>query len=194
MTTPADDPQQEQQPRPPADDPYAGQDVIVARAGRYYRNARYLMVLLCLGLSGWFAYDGWIGWPRENAAAIQRGEEKLPRSDFDILLQRILAGALPFAGLGILIRALHHSRGEYRLDGHTLHVPGHPPVPLDAITSIDKTKWDRKGIAYLHYELPGGAKGRVLLDDIVYQQRPTDDIFAHIERYTGTADDSTTTA
>src|SRR4051812_41447527 len=115
MSTAAADPQQ-----PPSDDPYAGQDVIVARTGRYYRNARYLMVLLCLALAGWFAYDGWVGWPRENAQALRQGFEKGPHSDFDILLQRVLAAALPLAGAGILVRALHHSRGEYRLDGRTL--------------------------------------------------------------------------
>jgi hypothetical protein len=178
-TAAADDPQQ--QPGPP-DDPYAGQDVIVARAGRYYRNARYLMVLLCLALAGWFAYDGWVAWPRENAQAQQRGEEKLPRSDFDILLQRLLAGALPFVGLGILIRALHHSRGEYRLDGQTLHVPGHPPVPLDSIRQIDKSKWERKGVARIDYEPPGTSETRRLtLDDFVYDQTATDAILARIE-------------
>jgi hypothetical protein len=179
MSTAAADPQP---PRPPADDPYADQDVIVARAGRYYRNARYLMVLVCLCLAAWFAYDGWVAWPRENAQALQRGEEKLPRSEFDILLQRVLAGALPFAGLGILIRALHHSRGEYRLDGHTLHVPGHPPVPLDGIRQIDKSKWERKGVARLDYELPGTTETRRLtLDDFVYDQTATDAIMARIE-------------
>jgi hypothetical protein len=178
-TAAADDPQQ--QP-PPPDDPYAGQDVIVARAGRYYRNARYLMVLLCLALAGWFAYDGWVAWPRENAQAQLRGQEKLPRSDFDILLQRLLGGALPFAGLGILLRALHHSRGEYRLDGQTLHVPGHPPVPLDAIRQIDKSKWERKGVARIDYEPPGTTETRRLtLDDFVYDQTATDAILARIE-------------
>jgi hypothetical protein len=177
-TVAADDPQQ---PRPP-DDPFAGQDVIVARAGRYYRNARYLMVLLCLGLAGWFAYDGWVAWPRENAQAQQHGAEKLPRSDFDILLQRLLAGALPFVGLGILIRALHHSRGEFRLEGQTLRVPGHPPVPLDAIRQIDKSKWERKGVARIDYELPGTTETRRLtLDDFVYDQTATDAILARIE-------------
>jgi hypothetical protein len=179
MSTAADD---DPQPPSPPDDPYAGQDVIVARAGRYYRNARYVMVLLCLGLAGWFAYDGWVAWPRENAHALQRGEEKLPRSDFDILLQRLLAGTLPFVGLGILIRALHHSRGEYRLDGHTLHVPGHPPVPLDAVRQIDKSKWERKGVARIEYELPGTtASRRLTLDDFVYDQTATDAILARIE-------------
>jgi hypothetical protein len=177
MSTAAADPQP-----PSSDDPYAGQDVIVARAGRYYRNARYLMVLLCLALAGWFAYDGWVGWPRENAKALQQGFEKGPHSDFDILLQRVLAGVLPLAGVGILIRALHHSRGEYRLDGHSLHVPGHPPVPLDAIRQIDKSKWERKGVARIDYEPAGTTETRRLtLDDFVYEQTATDAILARIE-------------
>ena len=47
-------------------DPYASGD-IVARPGRYYRNARFLMAVLLLGMAGWFAYDGWVNWPAENA-------------------------------------------------------------------------------------------------------------------------------
>jgi hypothetical protein len=115
-------------------------------------------------------------------------------NDTSINIQKLFAFLLPPFGLFTLIWSFYHSRGEYRLAENVLHVPGHPPVPLDAIRSIDKTRWERKGIAHLDYELPGGAKGRLLLDDFVYQQRPTDDIFAHIERYTGTADDSGATA
>ena len=44
---------------------------IVARAGRYYRNTRYIMFALLLGMGGWFLYDGFIGWPNENAKIAQ---------------------------------------------------------------------------------------------------------------------------
>jgi hypothetical protein len=176
----------------------SGDPVIVARAGRYYRNARYLMVLVCLGMSAWFAYDGWVKYPRQNAAQRAQGAEKVDHSDFDIMLQRILAGALPFLAAGVLVRTLHRSRGEYRLDGTTLFVPGHPPVPLENIRQIDKTKWDRKGIATITYEVPrlaparasstldyaspdGGMERTLVLDDFVYDQAPTDAILERIE-------------
>ena len=88
----------------------------------------------------------------------------------------------------ILAFALYNSRGQYRLRDEILNVPGHPPVPLDAITSIDKTYWDRKGIVFINYELPNGKAGKVRLDDFIYQRPPTDEIYKRIEAYTGTAE------
>jgi hypothetical protein len=179
--------------------------VIVARAGRYYRNARYLMALICVGLGLWFAYDGWVAWPRENDRHAQvsakldtaratgnkdeesRLQEELKsvkhHGGFDIPLQRILGGALPLAGVALLCWALYNSRGSYRFADNTLHAPGHPPVPVDAIRQIDKQKWERKGIAYIDYDLggAGGGKDRVKLDDFVYEQAPTQAILARIE-------------
>jgi hypothetical protein len=202
------------QTQPPADT--ASAPTIVARPSYYWRDYRPKRVALSLMLVVFgvlFAYDGFVGWPRQNERIAQLGrdienarrenrEEDVRKADaerskiklhsgMDILMQKVLAFALIPGGLALLVWSLYQSRGQYRLAENVLHVPGHPPVPLDAITTIDKTQWKRKGIAYLDYQLPGGEKGRVTLDDIVYQQYPTDDIFAHIERYTGTADEST---
>jgi hypothetical protein len=111
----------------------------------------------------------------------------------DLLIQKILCFSLPAIGLAVFAWSFYKSRGSYHLAGNVLTVPGHPPVPLDAITSIDKTDWDRKGIAYLHYELPGPTpvKGRLTLDDFVYERDPTDKIFKHVQRATGVEDDPT---
>ncbi|HEV2295639.1 MAG TPA: hypothetical protein VGR35_17460 [Tepidisphaeraceae bacterium] len=177
---------------------------IVARAGRYYRNTRYIMCALLVGAGLWFAYDGWIGWPEhnrklaevkrrideaeragdQNAAAVARtelGKMSKEKSNSDILLQKVLALSLPPVGIGLLVWALYNSRGAYRLSGRTLHVPGHPPITFDQITRIDKRLWDRKGIAFLDYEA-GQAKGTIKLDDFVYERQPTDQIFERIEQ------------
>ena len=95
---------------------------------------------------------------------------------------------LPPLGLLVLGWSLYRSRGSYRLANNILQAPGHPPVPLEAIRSIDKTDWDRKGIAHVNYELANGAKGTVTLDDFIYDRPPTDEIFRRIEVYTGTAE------
>ena len=73
--------------------------------------------------------------------------------------------------------------------------PGHPPIPLDAITEIDKSKWKKKGIAYLGYEvmdpaINGVRKSTAVLDDFVYQQEPTDRIFEAIEKRLAPAEES----
>jgi hypothetical protein len=205
------------QTQPPADT--AAAPTIVARPSHYWRDYRAKRLALSVMLVVFgvlFAYDGFVAWPKQNAEIDQLGKQieearkngedrkvseldarrshiKL-HSDMDILMQKVLAFVLIPGGVALLAWSFYQSRGQYRLAENVLHVPGHPPVPLDAITSIDKTRWERKGIAQLDYELPGGAKGIVTLDDFVYQQRPTDDIFAYIERYTGTADDTAATA
>jgi hypothetical protein len=188
---------------------------LVARASHHYRDyraKRLLMAIMLIAGGLWFGYDGFIAWPRENARIeqlgkdietarrandepavrrldAQRGNLKL-HSDMDLLIQKVLCLSLPARGLAVIAWSLHNSRGAYRLAENVLTVPGHPPVPLDAITSIDKTDWDRKGIAYLHYELPGPtpATGRLCLDDFIYQREVVAAIFKHVQRVTGTED------
>jgi hypothetical protein len=178
---------------------------IIAGPGRYYRNTRYLMTVLLIGMGLWFGYDGFIGWPKSNemrnkllddAKAIdargdRAGAERLiqeagkykAHTDTDIRFQKVLCFALPPLAIILLIRSLHNSRGSYRLEGTTLHVPGHPPVPFANITEIDKRLWDRKGIAYISYDLGDGRQGKLKLDDFLYDRPPTDEIYQRIEKY-----------
>jgi hypothetical protein len=94
----------------------------------------------------------------------------------------VLSFALPVLALAMLLRTLYVTRGRYRLADDVLEVPGHPPVPLSAISQIDRRLWERKGIAMLDYELADGRRGRLKLDDYAYQRKPTDAIFARIEQ------------
>lgn len=195
-----------------ADLPQTTPAEIVARAGSYYRRTRYIMALLLIAGGAWFGYDGFVGYPRENQqlreinsqlAEAQRSQDnqrirelsdqqkkfkrhsgELAHSDMDILIQKVLCFALPPIGLLLLFWTFYNSRGAYRLADQTLHAPGHPPVPVDAIRKIDKRKWDRKGIAYLAYELSGGKSGTIKLDDFVYDRGPTDAILSQIEKLT----------
>jgi len=158
---------------------------VTARAGTYYRVTRYLMTLMFIGMGAWFAYDGFVNWPRQNANADPNA--KMPHTNLDITIQKLLACVLPPAGIAMLIWTLYSSRGQYRLTtDNTLHVPGHPPIPLDNIRRIDKKLWDRKGIALIDYEVPGGSADQTAtfkLDDFVYERDGTDEIFKRIETY-----------
>jgi hypothetical protein len=160
---------------------------IVARGDSWFRLKWVGMGLIFLVAGGgWFLYDGFVGWPRANEELIAKAKaenrpipEKSLHSDTDIALQKVIGfGIIPVALL-IAFRGLYGTRGEYRFSGNTLHVPGHPPVPLDAIRAIDQSKWDRKGIAYIDYEL-NGKTGRLKLDDFMYQREPTDQIHDRI--------------
>jgi hypothetical protein len=170
---------------------------VVAKAGRYYRVARYLMTVLLMGYGAWSIYDGFYSWPNWP---ITHPEEK-PKTHTDIVLNQVLGVILPPMGLGILAWAIYNSRGEYRMENGVITVPGHPPIPLEKIQSINREAWDRKGIATVDYDLSEtaapakagsgkvvaytgvtkGARGTFRLDDFVYEREPTDKIFKAIE-------------
>ncbi|MDB5300773.1 MAG: hypothetical protein JWO87_2436 [Phycisphaerales bacterium] len=165
-----------------------GQGEIVARAGRYYRNARYLLVTMMVGAGLWFAYDGWIGWPRERAHfySLPADQQRLlhkPHEDLDIALQKKLAFSLVPIGALLLGWFLYRSRGEYRLADGVLSVPGHPKVPLTSVRSIDKAKWERKGIARIEYDDPAGTGQTkwLVMDDFIYERGATDRIVEIID-------------
>jgi hypothetical protein len=173
----------------------AGDEPVVARGATYYRVTRYLFCLVLLGMGGWFAYDGFVKYPRHNELHLLhvRDPVKYPQDypthkETSIRLQKQLAVALPAAALAMLAWTLYNSRGAYRLAGDTLSVPGHGDVPLTSITQIDKSLWDRKGIAYIDYVLPAGKKGRLKLDDFVYDRPPTDRILETVEAKLGVAE------
>jgi hypothetical protein len=154
---------------------------IVARAGKYYRNTRYIITIGLFLMGLWFVRDGFFVWPKENAQAKAAGKPD-PHPGLDVPLNKLFGVTLPPLALVLLARWLHISRGEYRLAGQTLHVPGHPPVPFEMITAVDKRQWDRKGIAYVDYEV-AGKHSRLKLDDFIYEREPTDRIYDEIVKF-----------
>ncbi len=159
---------------------------VIARRGSYYRNTRIIVTGMVIAMGCWFLYDGFVGYPDYNdkfdsSTPSQQHTMTMKHSDSDIKLQRGLGVGLLPLGIILAVWFWYASRGAYRLEGDTLHVPGHPPVPLTAIREVDKTRWDRKGIACIDYELANGTAGTFWLDDFVYDRKPTDAILARIE-------------
>jgi hypothetical protein len=111
-------------------------------------------------------------------APIVRREKELgdKKSDLSILCQKILGYPATLLGLYLVFRFLREGKGELRLADDTLHAPGHPPVPIAAITGVNNQKWDHKGVALFDYRLADGKTGRVRLDDFVFDRPPTDAI------------------
>jgi hypothetical protein len=202
---------------PAADREVAGGAVpeISASAGRYFRNARYLIVAAALAVGFWFGHDGWINWPAENAkiadlekrqenARSQKDDAEADRlageqkrysfhSDMDLLLQKVLAVALPVLGVCYLVYTLYRSRGRMRLAADVLYVPGHPPIAASSITRIDDRAWDRKGISRVYYQLQGSAEARVVLDDFVYDHKPIRAIHDRLVSVVATEDEEQAT-
>ena len=177
---------------------------IVAKGDWWDRGKMLIMGLaLIIYCGGFFLYDGFIGWPNRNqhivdlekqrdAAKTEAERDQISielqktgshKSDADILLQKIIGFISIPVGLYVLINSIRKSRGEIRLSGETLHVPGRPPITLDCITSVDQRLWDRKGIAYVSYSLSEGRNGKLTLDDYIYQREPIDTIHKRITEY-----------
>lgn len=169
---------------------------ISARAGRYYRNARYLMFTIIVAMGLWFIYDGFVAYPEQNRQydELEKRLSELSRDpqsdeatklsmtlklkgmsrhdDFSILLQKLLGFTLPPVGIGLLVYWIRKSRGEIRLENGVFTLPGCPPIPLSSIDELDKELWDRKGIATVYYTLENNQTGKFQLDDFVYQAHP----------------------
>jgi hypothetical protein len=167
---------------------------IVARAGSYYRNVRYIFTAALILGGAYFLYDGYVTYPEERRLHEAGDPKGKPHSDLDIRVQRAIGYTLPPLGFALIVWTFYRSRGAYLLDGETLHAPGHPAVPVDAIRQIDKSKWERKGIAYLDYDLDsapvsptsastGKRAGRVTLDDFIYDRDPIHAILERVEAH-----------
>jgi hypothetical protein len=155
--------------------------VIVARASFDYRWRRYLLALVIFGYGLYSAYDGFHRYPLANQAARDQGLEIMPYPGLDVPFNKTFGVGLPPLSLIFLGWVFYASRGKYEFDGATLSAPGHGAVPIRAIRRIDREKWDRKGIAYLHYQIAGSSKLRVItLDDFVYERKPIDEMFRQI--------------
>lgn len=178
---------------------------VVAGPDPGYRWKHLIMSVLVIAGGCWFAYDGWVKWPYQNqmadkvtrdleAAQREKNQAEIDRlalelkryekhNDASILIQKVLAFTLPAFGIFWGAWTLRETRGQLRLSGDTLEVPGHPPIAFGDVRAIDKRKWDRKGIAYIHYEHGSPPRPGVLkLDDFAYERKPTDQMLERIER------------
>jgi hypothetical protein len=172
----------EENPTPqaePSAEVQASPSKIVATPSTWYRGKWLVMCLALIGWGVWSLHDGYYKYPSENNADV--AAHRTPRHPtYDIPGNIILGWTLPPLGLAGLIWTMRRSRGVYELDGETLSIPGHPPIPLSSIQTVDRQKWDRKGIAIVEYNT-GEKTGKFKLDDFIYERDPTDEIFKRIE-------------
>ncbi|MHB1155373.1 MAG: hypothetical protein ACYC26_00900 [Phycisphaerales bacterium] len=165
-----------------------------------------LIFVMATGFGAWFAYDGAIAWPLENKKAeiayadketrqlndhwqdllTARGfkpgsEPPKYRTAWDVNTQFLYAAACVVASLGVLVTLGRNARRPPRSDDRGVY-RGSQFVPYDAITSIDKVRWDNKGIAVLYYKTADGYEGRMKLDDWVYRGAAA--VLAEVEQHT----------
>jgi hypothetical protein len=102
---------------------------------------------------------------------------------FSQIWQAALVFTLGVAGYGWL--AFNMSR-KLVADDDKLIGPG-GAAPYSAITSIDKKRWDRKGIAVVHYTDAKGEEDTITIDDWIY--RDADLVLEEVEARTGIVGD-----
>ena len=178
-----------QSPPEPAAEPSGD---IVARVDFQYRWRSWAVAILLVGMGVFCLHDGFIVYPRENAAWERMGDRvdrpaRPPHDPPGVLFNQIAGIVCTLVGIPFLIWREYRSRGDYRLSGQILHVPGQPPIPFDQIQGLDLTRWDRKGIATLECR-DSGASRRVLLNDMIYERGPTDRIVQRIEAHLAAMD------
>jgi hypothetical protein len=201
------------QPAPVAPSPSSYEPAIVARAGTYYRATRYILVVILIACGGWFCYDGWHGYPAENA--------KFDEIDHELKQLESQQPAKPSESdqkrerekfLSDEIRKYTH-RSD--LDIKIQKVLG-IALPIGGLLMLLWTLRNSRGVYRFsgqtlevpgHPPIPlekiiqldqtlwerkgiafveyqtGGVHGRIRLDDFVYQRDPTDAIFEKIEQY-----------
>jgi hypothetical protein len=67
------------------------------------------------------------------------------------------------------------------LDEQGLSTSAGARVPFEAITRLNKRRWEKKGIAVVHYKDDGGADRKIDLDDWKFERQPMDEIVLSIE-------------
>ncbi len=162
------------------------------------------LLLIALAMGGFgsmFAYDGWVGYPKENerrfayqelaadtenpvplgdrwaetAAAIGWSEKtpSEPRGASGILAQKIIFVVL--AGLaGYFLWGWLRNVGRYTYatpEGVGDHKGRF--AKWEQITEFDDRRWDKKGIIVLRYTSDAGKADRIVLDDYIMDTAPT---------------------
>ncbi len=165
--------------------------------------------LAALGASGWFLYDGTVKYPRQEMMwqaysditqahindpieasrvweqkAIDQGwptKKPIERASKDKFTQKLYSGITAPIGLLFCI-SFFRTRGRWiEADEQGLSTRSGRRAVYGDIKSLDKTRWQSKGIAVVHYQTDGQA-GRITLDDWKYDREPTKRIMEIIEQ------------
>ena len=166
-----------------------------------------LIGVAALLFSAWFFYDGFVKYPlqkemseahtriyQEHTDPIEAGREweKLAQSkgwpvakptaktDTDIMTQKVLGGITAPVGLYFLFTFIVSLGKWIEADERGVRTRSGHEAGYDKITSIDKSRWQSKGIAVVQYE-SNGQPGRIVLDDWKFEREPTKRILEAIE-------------
>jgi hypothetical protein len=119
---------------------------IEAPISKFKKNGLLLYMVICLAVSIWFAYDGYI-----NKKFIEEHTDENGKADSTLVFNQ---KAPPFGvALGVLfgVYFLVIKNRKLVADENELVISSAEKIPYDAITKIDKTHFESKGYFVLTY-------------------------------------------
>ena len=161
---------------------YAGWDAIVTGPHRLEMSEVWEPILLDSTLSEKHRDNLWKKAATEHEWPTKRPKKKYTVKDSKefIWYNYGLMGLCWLIALPCLIWCLTTKGSWIEATGDGLRNSAGQELKLDQITKVDKAKWDKKGIAVLHYTGDQGAS-KFLIDDLKYERATTDEIMAWIE-------------
>ncbi len=178
---------------------------VEARVTKIWKNQKLILVLLLLGFSAAFLFDGFIRYPRKNEQIRKYKEldgEKnksaweefcrtkgwSPEVDaehlakgYNVLEQFVFAGITGCLGLIAFTFWFTQKDRVLRMDDTGISTRAGEHIPFDAITRIDAKKWKSKGIASIKYQ-HGGRAGAFIVDDYKFETTAARQIYDEIEK------------
>ncbi len=175
-----------------------------ARISSIWSKQKLFIAIAFLAFSAWFFYDGAVGWPASNerwqahdkfvqgqnlkewpAFARSQGWVEQPPEKFykrgDIIGQYVVGGLAASIGVLLLTYWITQRRRVLRMDEEAVYTTSGTCVPFDAITAVNRKKWETKGIARVRYTLEGRTR-EFVVDDYKFETAPTRLILEEIEK------------
>ncbi|HEY2343176.1 MAG TPA: hypothetical protein VGH90_09120 [Chthoniobacteraceae bacterium] len=176
---------------------------IEAHVVPFWKAQRLIPAIICLGYAVYFFFDGAVGYPRSNnhwlkhqeyveahdlqgwlAYAKEHGWNPNPPEKFhnpaDLRGQFVFGGGLVVVGLAFFFYWFTQKDRMMSADDEAVVTPTGARVPYDAVISIDRRKWETKGLARVRYDLEG-KKGDFMIDDAKFDPDASHEIFERIE-------------
>jgi hypothetical protein len=112
-----------------------------------------IAALVCLGLTWWFAHDGFF-----NPKYQQPGEE------LTLWFNRVCMFICPVLAILAILHTIRVARQSYVLDEEGISVHGAEPIPLASITEIDDSTYDEDRYLRIHYKPKDGDEQILTID------------------------------
>lgn len=146
---------------------------IEAPISKYKKSGLLIYIVVCLGASGWFAYDGYL-----NKNFIEKHTHEDGRPDSTLVFNQ----KIPPFGLGIAVLLVGYffviKNKKIVADETDLILSATEKIPYDSIQQIEKTHFESKGFFVLTYKDSSGKEIECKMNSRQYDNLPA--VLAHL--------------